>query len=238
MSDNPKISILLPCLNEEEAIKPCLDSLSAIVGKEKLDTEVIVIDNGSEDNSQKVVKSFSEKIPYLRIVSEKERGYGNAYQKGIDFAKGEIIVMADIDRTYNFKDITKLITEIDNGADFVIGNRFTGGMKRDAMVWHHKFIGNPGLSYLVRLFFGTGVRDVHCGLRAITRESLDKLNLQTAGMEFASEMVIKAVRDKLKISEVDISYHPRTGDSKLKSFSDGWRHLRFMLLYSPYFSYF
>ena len=144
-------------------------------------------------------------------------------------------MMLDADGTYDFNDIPLFISYLDKGYDFVIGDRFKGKMDKKCMPWSHKYIGNPILSGLLRFFFKTKVRDAHCGIRAIKKSSLKKLNLQTKGMEFASEMVIKAARNNLKIKEIPTNYYCRLGDSKLKSFRDGWRHLRFMLLYSPFF---
>lgn len=234
---NPEISIILPCLNEEQAIGSCLDQIKQVIEENKLkaeiNAEIIVVDNGSTDNSCKIAKEKK-----VKLIEEKERGYGAAYLRGFKEAKGIYIFMADSDGTYDFSEIPKFVSELRNGADFVIGNRFHGKIEKGAMPFSHQHIGNPILSAVLRLFFKTKIRDAHCGMRAITKSALEKLNLRTTGMEFASEMVIKAAKNKLKIKELSINYHKRKGSSKLNSFPDGWRHLRFMLLYSPLFLFF
>jgi glycosyltransferase involved in cell wall biosynthesis len=227
--ENPEISIILPCLNEEKAIGSCLDAINEAVKREKLNAEIIVVDNGSTDNSCKIAKEKG-----ARLVKEREKGYGSAYLQGFKEARGSKIFMADSDGSYDFNEIGNFIKELDEH-DFVLGNRFKGEMKKGSMPFSHKYLGNPILSGILRLFFNASIKDAHCGMRAIKKEALDKLNLRTTGMEFASEMVIKAGKNNLKIKEIPINYHKRKGSSKLKSFPDGWRHLRFMLLYSPLF---
>ncbi len=229
MGKEPEISIILPCLNEEEAIGSCLDTINGIIKKEKLNAEIIVVDNGSTDNSCKIVREKG-----TRLVREKEKGYGAAYLTGFKKARGSNLFMADSDGTYDFNEIGNFVRELEEN-DFVIGNRFQGKMEKGSMSWSHKNIGNPILSGVLRLFFNASIKDAHCGMRAIKKEALDKLNLRTTGMEFASEMVIKAAKNNLKIKELPINYYKRKGFSKLNSFPDGWRHLRFMLLYSPLF---
>ncbi len=231
--EKPKISIILPCLNEAEAIPTCITEIASFLKSVHWSAELIVVNNGSTDESGAILKVAQETFPKLFVVDEPDRGYGNAYLRGFAEARGEYIIMADIDTTYDFKEIGLFVQKLDEGADFVIGNRFSGNMAPKAMPAHHQFIGNPLLSFLVRLFFKTTVRDVHCGMRALRRSIIPTLNLKTAGMEFASEMVIKAVQKRVRIAEVPISYQARTGTSKLRSFADGWRHMRFMLLYSP-----
>jgi len=226
----PEISIILPCLNEEKALGSCIDKIGAVIHENKLDAEIIVSDNGSTDNSCKIA---SEKR--VTLVHEKEKGYGAAYLRGFDTAKGKYIFMADADGTYDFEEIPKFIGQLKSGYDFVIGNRFQGKMEKGAMPWTHKYIGNPILAAILRIFFRTRIHDTHCGMRALTKEAVKKLNLKTAGMEFASEMIVEALKKNLKIKELPISYSTRRGDSKLQSVADGWRHLRFMLLYSPRF---
>lgn len=227
-----EISIILPCLNEEKAIGNCLDNIESIIRKNKLNAEVIVVDNGSTDNSQKIAKEKK-----VKLVEEKERGYGAAYLRGFEEAKGEYIFMADSDGSYDFSEIPKFIEELEKGYEFVIGDRFKGKIEKGAMSFSHKY-GNFILSGILRLFFKAKVHDVHCGMRAIKKEAIKKLNLKTTGMEFASEMVIKAIKNNLRIKELPINYYKRKGSSKLKSLPDGWRHLRFMLLYSPLFLFF
>lgn len=240
MNSKPKISIILPCLNEEEAIGFCLDQLAEIVKQNKLDIEIIIVDNNSTDNSCKIVKEKKAKLKdiYIKLIHEAKRGYGAAYLKGFSAAKGKYIFMVDADASYDFNEISKFIAELEKSSDFVIGNRFKGKIEEGAMSWSRKYIGNPLLSGILRLFFKTKIGDAHCGMRAIIRTALDKLNLRTTGMEFASEMVIKASKNNLKVKEIPINYYKRKGKSKLKSFADGWRHLRFMLLYSPLFLFF
>jgi len=235
---NPKISIILPCLNEARAIGSCLDSIAEVIKKNKLSAEIIIVDNGSKDNSSAIVKERSLKINKVRLIHEYERGYGAAYLKGFKAAKGKYLFLADSDGSYDFNEIPRFIEALGRGYDFVIGNRFRGRIEKNAMSWSHKYIGNPLLSGILRFFFKAKIHDAHCGMRAITRQALEKLNLRTTGMEFASEMIIKAIKKDLKILEVPIDYYKRKGTSKLKSFADAWRHLRFMLLYSPLFLFF
>ncbi len=236
MEKSPKVSIILPCLNEEESIGIYLDSIKEVLKNSKISSEIIVVDNASSDKSKEIVKN--KKIKNLKIIEEKTRGYGSAYLRGIKESKGEYIFMTDSDGTYDFRNFPRFVKKLEQGNDFVIGNRFTDKMKKKSMPFLHKYIGNPLLSGTLRLFFRTRIRDAHCGMRAIKKQALEKLNLKTIGMEFASEMIIKALRKNLKISEIPIGYHPRKGKAKLKTFRDGWRHLRFMLLYSPLFLFF
>jgi hypothetical protein len=188
---------------------------------------VIVADNGSEDGSAELAESAG-----ALVVFEPRRGYGSAYLAGFAAATGDYIVMADADLTYDFGDIPRFVEELDHGADLVMGDRMKG-IQPGAMPWLHRYIGNPFLTGVLNLFFRTGVRDAHCGMRAVRRDALPRLDLRTTGMEFASEMVIRAGKAKLDIAEIPIHYHPREGDSKLSSFRDGWRHLRFLLVHSP-----
>lgn len=222
-----KISVVLPCLNEEKTIGVCIDKIKKTFAKYNLDGEIIVVDNGSTDRSGEVAKNLGAKV-----IFEPKKGYGNAYHRGIAEAKGDFIVMADADDTYDFDEIDKFIKPLEEGYDLVMGNRFGGLMTKKAMGFLSR-LGNPILSGILRLFFKTKIRDSHCGMRSFTREAYDKLNLQTTGMEYASEMIVKAIWQKLKIKEVPISYHPRVGESKLSPWRDGWRHLKFMLLYAP-----
>jgi len=229
---NPEISVILPCRNEEKALAFCLDRIKQAIRKNNLSAEIIVSDSSS-DRSPEIAK----KQEAILLKHDKE-GYGRAYLEAFKIAKGKYIFMADADGTYDFSEIPNFIAELKKGNDLVLGNRFGKKMEKEAMPFLHRYIGNPILSFTLRLFFKTNIRDSHCGMRAIKKESLGKLNLQTTGMEFASEMIIKALKNNLKISELPISYSPRRGESKMKSFSDGWKHLRFMLLYSPLFLFF
>ncbi|MDP2925798.1 MAG: glycosyltransferase [Nanoarchaeota archaeon] len=230
--DKFEISIILPCRNEEKALPECLRKIKDVINKYHINAEIIVSDS-SCDSSPDIARENK-----VKLVKHDKVGYGIAYLEGFKEAKGKYIFMADADLTYDFKEIPNFLKYLREGYDFVIGDRFAYKMEKGTMSWSHKYIGNPILSGILRLFYGTSVKDSHCGMRAISREALDKLNLRTTGMEFASEMVIKAVKNHLKIKEVPIKYYPRKGESKLRSFSDGWRHLRFMLLYSPLFLFF
>ena len=231
---SPKISIVLPCKNEELALQRCLDEIKGVIAKDNLDAEVIVVDNGSTDGSRKILGENLRTFSKLKIINESNEGYGLAYLKGFETARGEYIFMADADGTYSFKDIPKFLEEIKKGNDLVVGNRFASSISRESMSFLRK-AGNAILSLITRLLFKIKIKDIHSGARMITRQALSQITLYTAGMEFASEMIIKAKRRGLKISELSVSYRPRFGESKLRAFRDGWRHLRFLLLYSPLF---
>jgi glycosyltransferase involved in cell wall biosynthesis len=222
-----KVSVVIPCLNEAPSIERCVARAREALEGQGWQGEVIVADNGSEDGSAELAEAAGALVVY-----EPRRGYGSAYLAGFAAATGEYIVMADADLTYDFGDIPRFVEELDGGADFVMGDRMKG-IQPGAMPWLHRYVGNPVLTGILNLFFRTGVRDAHCGMRAVRREVLPRLDLRTTGMEFASEMVIRAGKARLEIAEVPIHYHPREGDSKLSSFRDGWRHLRFLLVHSP-----
>ena len=194
--------------------------------------EVVVCDNGSSDDSELRAAQAG-----ARIVHEERRGYGSALRTGIRAARGEYIIMLDADGSYDLRAIGAMVDALRNGADLVMGNRFQGNMAPGAMPWSHRYIGSPALSGLLNLFFSTSVGDVHCGMRAFTRDAYHRLALKTTGMEFASEMVARAARIGLRIEEVPVDYHPRAGASKLRRYRDGWRHLRFLLMYSPTWLY-
>lgn len=240
------LSIVLPCLNEENAINPCLDSIKNIIKNNiSLSTEIIIVNNNSTDNSKSIIQEYQKNNPSFNLVltEEKIRGYGSAYKKGFSVAKGKYIFMADIDGTYDFNEIPLFIAKLNANYDFVVGNRFSRNKKNKyntlgSMPWHHRYIGNPFLSMLVRIFFGVKIKDIHCGARAIKRKSLEKLSLVTNGMEFASEMIIKASKAHLSITEIPIKYNKRIGTSKLQSLRDGWRHMRFIFIYSPIILFF
>jgi hypothetical protein len=189
--------------------------------------EVVVADNDSEDDSARLAESAG-----ARVIVECRRGYGSAYLAGFAASKGRYIVMADADLTYDFNEIPRFIAALEEGAEMVIGDRMDN-IQPGAMPWLHRYIGNPILTGILNLFFSTGISDAHCGMRALRRDVLPRLDLRTTGMEFASEMVIRASKENLKIAEFPIEYHPRGGESKLSSFRDGWRHLRFLLVHSP-----
>jgi len=218
----------MPCLNEEETIGICIKKAKAALKEMGVRGEIIVADNGSTDASVEIAQSLGAKVVHQPI-----RGYGAAYLAGISAAKGKYIVIGDSDDTYDFSEIEKFVQPLKDGSDLVMGSRFSGEILSGAMPWLHQYIGNPVLTGILNILFKASVSDAHCGMRAFTKEAYEKMNLQTTGMEFASEIVIKAAKAGLKITEVPITYYPRKGESKLNSFRDGWRHLRFMLLYSP-----
>ncbi len=221
------LSVVIPCLNEADTISECVRRALAAIAASGIDGEVVVVDNGSKDGSGRLASDAG-----ARVVLEPERGYGSAYLTGFQAARGRYIVMADADLTYDFGEIPHFLTELETGADVVIGNRMKN-IHPGAMPWHHRYIGNPLLSGFLNLLFHTGVDDAHCGMRAVRRDVLPVLDLRTTGMEFASEMVIRASKEKLVVKQFEIEYHPRGGESKLSSFRDGWRHLRFLLVHSP-----
>ena len=221
------MSVVIPCLNEAESIEECVRAALEALGVLGVEGEVIVADNGSTDGSAELAECAG-----ARVVHERRRGYGSAYLAGFEASRGDFIVMADADLTYDFHDIPRFVAELDDGAQLVMGNRMEN-IKPGAMPWHHRYIGNPVLTGILNLFFRTGVSDAHCGMRAVRRDVLPRLDLRTTGMEFASEMVIRASKENLAIREIPIEYHPRTGESKLSSFRDGWRHLRFLLVHQP-----
>lgn len=223
----PHVSVVIPCLNEAGTIEECVRRARRALDANRMAGEIIVVDNGSEDGSGDLASAAG-----ARVVWEPERGYGSAYMAGLTAAAGQYIVMADADLTYDFNEIPRFVAELEAGADMVIGNRMDN-IHPGAMPWHHRYIGNPLLSGLLNLLFQTGVDDAHCGMRALRRSVLPQLDLRTTGMEFASEMVIRAAKEKLEIRQFPIEYHPRGGESKLSSFRDGWRHLRFLLVHSP-----
>jgi glycosyltransferase involved in cell wall biosynthesis len=223
----PKVSVVIPCLNEAANIEACVRRAHAALENAQVAGEVLVVDNASEDDSAVLAARAG-----ARIVHEPRRGYGSAYRAGFSAAQGDYIVMADADLTYDFGEIKRFVEQLDAGAELVMGDRMDN-IHPGAMPWLHRYVGNPILTGILNLFFRTGVSDAHCGMRAVRREVLPRLDLRTTGMEFASEMVIRASKEKLDIREFPIEYHPRGGDSKLSSFRDGWRHLRFLLVHSP-----
>jgi glycosyltransferase involved in cell wall biosynthesis len=221
------ISVVMPCLNEAESVGVCVAKAFQGIRQTGLAGEVVVVDNGSTDGSPEIAGRAG-----ARVVLQPARGYGNAYRKGFAEAVGRIIVMGDSDDSYDFTQIPALIAPIYDGADYVLGSRFAGQIQRGAMTWSHRHIGNPVLTGMLNVLFGLDSSDAHSGLRAFRRESLQQMSLRCEGMEFASEIVIKAARVGLKVAEVPIVYHPRTGETKLKSLRDGFRHVRFLLALS------
>jgi glycosyltransferase involved in cell wall biosynthesis len=224
------ISIVIPALNEEGIVGKTVKSVPIEKLRENgIDVEIVVVNNASTDNTAQEASEAG-----ARVVLGKKRGYGNAYLKGFSEAQGDIIVMGDADGTYPFEITYEFIQPILKGeADFVMGSRLKGDIKKGAMPALHRYIGNPFLTWMLNTLFGAKISDSHCGMRALKKETIKELNLKSAGMEFASEMVIEAARKNIKIAEIPITYYPREGESKLSSFADGWRHLRFMMLYRP-----
>ena len=228
-SDPPavKVSVVIPCLNEADNIQECVRRAREAMERAGIPGEVVVADNDSEDDSAELARAAG-----ARVVHEPRRGYGSAYLAGFAAARGEFIVMGDADLTYDFNEIPRFVEQLDEGADLVMGDRMDN-IHPGAMPWLHRYVGNPILTGVLNVFFRTGVSDAHCGMRGLRRSILPTLDLRTTGMEFASEMVIRASKEKLDIREFPIEYHPRGGESKLSSFRDGWRHLRFLLVHSP-----
>ena len=225
-----ELSVVLPCLDEERTVGACVAQAEAFFKQNRVRGEVIVADNGSLDHSVQISRSLG-----ARVVQIAEKGYGNALRGGFAAARGKFILMADADQSYDLLHLMPFLQKLRAGYDLVMGNRFQGGIKKGAMPWHHKYLGNPVLSFLGRLFFRSPARDFHCGIRAFTREALQKMDLQTGGMELASEIVIKASLLGMKVCEVPTTLSPdgRDRPPHLRSFRDGWRHLRFLLIYSP-----
>jgi glycosyltransferase involved in cell wall biosynthesis len=223
----PKVSVVIPCLNEAENIEECIRRALAAIERAGVPGEVVVADNNSTDGSGEIAERAG-----ARVVHEPRPGYGSAYLAGFATARGQYIVMADADLTYDFAEIPRFVEELDKGAQLVMGDRMDN-IHPGAMPWLHRYVGNPILTGILNVFFKTGVSDAHCGMRGFRRDILPILDLRTTGMEFASEMVIRASKEKLRIAEFPIEYHPRGGESKLSSFRDGWRHLRFLLVHSP-----
>ena len=222
-----RVSVVIPCLNEAKNIQECVRRARDAMQQAGIAGEVVVADNASEDDSAALARAAG-----ARVVHEPRRGYGSAYMAGFAAARGEFIVMGDADLTYDFREIPRFVEELEAGADLVMGDRMDN-IHPGAMPWLHRYVGNPVLTGVLNLFFRTGVSDAHCGMRGVRRSVLPTLDLRTTGMEFASEMVIRASKEHLDIREFPIEYHPRGGESKLSSFRDGWRHLRFLLVHSP-----
>jgi glycosyltransferase involved in cell wall biosynthesis len=223
----PLVSVVIPCLNEAQNIEHCVLAARAAIERMGVPGEVVVADNGSEDDSAALAQRAG-----AHVVVEPRRGYGSAYLAGFAASRGDYIVMADADLTYDFEEIPRFVAALRDGAEMAIGDRMDN-IQPGAMPWLHRYVGNPILTGLLNVLFRTGVKDAHCGMRAVRREVLGRLDLRTTGMEFASEMVIRAAKEHLTIADLPIEYHLRGGESKLSSFRDGWRHLRFLLVHSP-----
>ncbi len=225
-----EVSIVMPCLNEAETLGQCIEKAITFLKNNAIDGEVIVADNGSTDGSQSIAISHG-----VRMVHVDEKGYGNAVQEGVRAAQGRFVIMGDADASYDFLDLMGFVQKLRQGFDLVMGNRFAGEIKRGAMPFLHRYLGNPVLSFIGRLFFRTSVGDFHCGLRGFSKEAFGLMELRTTGMEFASEMVVKACLLGMKIGEVPttLSRDGRIRKPHLRTWRDGWRHLRFLLIYSP-----
>jgi len=221
------VSVILPALDEEHTIGECIQKIQTVFHDYAIHGEIIVVDSSS-DKTATIAQSLG-----ARVINPEKNGYGNAYLTGFKYTHGRYIVLGDSDNTYDFSKIPQLIAPLEAGADFVIGSRFKGTIHTGAMTPLHRYIGNPLLTWMINVIFQTHFTDTHSGFRAITREALDRLDLKTGGMEFASEMLVMASKERLNIAEVPIDYYPRQTPSKLHSFADGWRHIRFVLLMKP-----
>ena len=223
------VSVVMPCLNEATGVGICVEKVRRAFAHMGVAGEVVVVDNGSTDGSPEIAARAG-----ARVVHERLRGYGAAYLRGFQEARGQYLVMGDADDTYDFSEISHFIEPLRKGAtDMVMGTRLKGQILPGAMSWSHRSIGNPILSGMLRLMFKTRISDAHCGMRSFTREAYQAMHLRTTGMEFASEIVVSALREGLRIQEIPITYRPRLGESKLVGIRDAWRHIRFMLIYSP-----
>ena len=226
----PEFSVVMPCLNEAETLAVCIKKAQDYFELEGINGEVVIADNGSTDGSQAIANKLN-----ARVVDVPEKGYGSALNGGILAADGTYVIMGDADDSYDFSNLNAYVMKLREGYDLVMGNRFKGGIKKGAMPALHKYLGNPVLSFIGRLFFKSKIGDFHCGLRGFSKEAYGKMDMKTTGMEFASEMIVKASLKNLKIAEVPTILSPdgRTRPPHLNTWPDGWRHLRFLLLYSP-----
>jgi glycosyltransferase involved in cell wall biosynthesis len=226
----PEVSVVMPCLNEAETLATCIQKAQGFFSREGIVGEVVIADNGSTDGSQEIATAHG-----ARVVPVLAKGYGNALIGGITAAAGRFVIMGDADDSYDFSNLMPYIEKLREGYDLVMGNRFKGGIKKGAMPLLHKYLGNPVLSFLGRLFFGSKIGDFHCGLRGFSKEAFHRMELKTTGMEFASEMIVKASLKNMSIAEVPTVLSPdgRSRPPHLNTWRDGWRHLRFLLLYSP-----
>jgi len=224
------VSVVIPCLDEAQSIAFCVDKAIAALEAAGIPGEVVVSDNGSTDDSVEIARAHG-----ARVVHAARKGYGHALRAGIENARGSFIIMGDADDSYDFSEVPRFVEKWRAGYEVVMGNRFRGGIEARAMPWHHRYIGNPALSGILRILFHTSIGDSHCGMRGFTRDVYHRMDLRTTGMEFASEFVIKAARLGVSITEIPITLWPdkRGRPPHLRSFRDGWRHLRFMLMYAP-----
>ena len=225
-----ELSIVMPCLNEAETLAVCIDKAKKYLLDSGIDGEVVIGDNGSTDGSQQIARDHG-----ARVVDVPLRGYGAALYSACEQSSGKYIIMGDSDDSYDFSRLDPFVARLREGDDLVMGNRFGGEIKPGAMPWKNRYIGNPVLSGIGKVLFSTPIRDFHCGLRAFSRTAFKRMDLKTLGMEFASEMVIKATLLNMRVTEVPTSLSPdgRSRPPHLRPWRDGWRHLRFMLLFSP-----
>ena len=231
----PELSVVMPCLNEAETLAVCITKAQGFFERENVAGEVIIADNGSTDGSQQIALDLG-----ATVVDVPQKGYGSALRGGIEAANGKYIIMGDADDSYDFTNLMPHLLKLREGNDLVMGNRFKGGIKKDAMPFLHRYLGNPVLSFIGRLFFKSDIGDFHCGLRGFSKEAYHKMELKTTGMEFASEMIVKASLKEMKIAEVPTILSPdgRSRPPHLNTWRDGWRHLRFLVLYSPLWLFF
>lgn len=225
-----RVTAVMPCLNEERTLGACIGKAQRAFREMDIVGEVVVADNGSTDGSVAIAKALG-----ARVVHEPRKGYGSALMAGIAGARGRVVVMADADESYDWTSLGEFVKKVDEGYDLVMGNRFRGGIEPGAMPALHRYFGNPVLSTLARVMYRIPIADFHCGMRAFTREAFERMNVRTPGMEFATEMVINASHAGLRIAEIPTRLYPDKRDRPphLRSFRDGWRHLRFMLTYAP-----
>jgi glycosyltransferase involved in cell wall biosynthesis len=225
-----ELTVLMPCLNEARTVATCVRAAVEACSAARIDAEVLVADNGSTDGSQELARAAG-----ARVINVPQKGYGAALLAGIEAAQGRLIVMGDADDSYEFADIPNFVERLRQGDELVMGSRFRGTIHPGAMPPLHRFLGNPVLTWILNLFFGARITDAHCGMRGFQREAIRRLSLHSFGMEFASEMIIRAAQERVRISEVPTSLRPDGRDRKphLRTWRDGWRHLRFMLLFSP-----
>jgi glycosyltransferase involved in cell wall biosynthesis len=222
-----ELTILMPCLNEAETLKACIGAAQTFLNANNISGEILVADNGSTDGSQDLARAAG-----ARVVTATERGYGAVLKYGIEAAAGRYVIMGDADGSYDFLNLMPFLTALHSGVDLVVGNRFLGGIQKGAMPLLNRYLGNPVLSFIARIFFRSHIRDFHCGLRGFNRASVLSLDLQTSGMEFASEMIVKAILQKLIITEAPTTLAPdgRSRPPHLKPWRDGWRHLKLLFL--------
>lgn len=233
--NNPFVSAVMPCLNEERTLGICITKAQSAFAAMHITGEVVVVDNGSTDQSVKIAESMG-----ARVVHASVRGYGTALHAGITAAEGSLIVIGDSDDSYDWSDIAPFVETLTKGYDLVIGNRFRGGIEPHAMPWLHRYLGNPVLSFISRHAFRVSLGDFHCGMRAFSKQAYERMQPSTPGMEYATEMIACAARNQLRITEIPIRYYPdkRGRPSHLRPFRDGWRHLRFIVTYTPDYLYF